>query len=241
MRRPDPETLDMLAGEYVLGTLAGPARKRFERWIETDADVRDLVEAWQERLSTLAEDVPERNPSPHLWNEIARELGHKSTGAGAPQRMTRRQFWFGFGSAAATASVVGGVVGLVAWPEKSYAFPTHYAVLRNRDNKIAWIVALQDDYGLYQVHNVPDTPAAPDGKEDHLWMVFQSKSPTHFGAVADDVRKPLPRPAHKHVDGASFFVTFEDKGADRIIAPTAPPVYRGTAIDARERPMLHFR
>lgn len=241
MRRPDPETLDMLAGEYVLGTLAGPARARFERWIETDPEVRDLVEAWQERLSSLAEDVPERAPSPHLWNEISRELGHTSKNAAAPQKMTRRQFWFGFGSAAATASVVGGVVGLLAWPETSYAFPTHYAVLRNRDNKIAWIVALHNDFGMYQVHDMPDTPKAPDGKEDHLWMVVQSQTPTHFGSVADDVRKPLPHPARTHVDGASFFVTFEDKGADGLVKPTAQPVYRGTAIDARERPMLRFR
>jgi anti-sigma-K factor RskA len=33
MTEPDPDRLDGLAAEYVLGTLRGPARARFERLI----------------------------------------------------------------------------------------------------------------------------------------------------------------------------------------------------------------
>lgn len=233
MRRPDRETLETLAGEYVLGTLAGPARARFERWIEEDAEIRSMVEAWEGRLATMAEDVPEKAPSPALWQAISQELGHKTAETAKPVKVTRRQFWFGFGSAAATASVLGGVFGLVAWPQSSYAFPTHYAVLRNRENKIAWVVAIHQDHGLYQVHDVPDTPDAPHGREDHLWMAYGQQAPMHFGAVEDDARKKLPNAAAKHVDGATFIVTHEAKGASGLPKPTSETVYQGKALHAR--------
>ena len=37
MKPRDPKLRELLAGEYVLGTLHGRARKRFKRWLEEDA------------------------------------------------------------------------------------------------------------------------------------------------------------------------------------------------------------
>ncbi len=241
MRRPDPETLDALAGEYVLGTLAGPARARFERWIETDPAVRSMVENWERRLGRLADDVPEKAPSPALWDAIADELGHKTRRNRQPAKISRRSFWFSLGSAAATASVMGGVVGILAWPQRSYAFPTHYAMLRDDNDKLAWIVAIHQDHGLYQVHDVPGTPAAPHGKEDHLFMLAGGQQHLHFGAVEDDARKTLPSPAHKRIDGATFLVSHEDRGAHGLARPTVKPIYSGIAVDARANPPRPIR
>ena len=41
----DPRVRETLAGEYVLGTLHGPARQRFERWFKEDAQLRRLVKS----------------------------------------------------------------------------------------------------------------------------------------------------------------------------------------------------
>jgi anti-sigma factor ChrR (cupin superfamily) len=44
------QDLDALAGEYVLGTLAGDERQALEGEMKRDAALRDRVEAWERRL-----------------------------------------------------------------------------------------------------------------------------------------------------------------------------------------------
>ena len=65
MKYRDEETREALAAEYALGTLQGPARRRFERSLKDDPGLRRLVVEWQARLAPLdavAQPVP---PPPH--------------------------------------------------------------------------------------------------------------------------------------------------------------------------------
>ena len=71
MRYTHPELLEHLASSYVLGTLAGGARRRFERLQRDRTDVRMLVTQWETRLGQLAMSVPAQRPSPQLWAAIA--------------------------------------------------------------------------------------------------------------------------------------------------------------------------
>jgi anti-sigma-K factor RskA len=71
MRYSHPVLLEHLASSYVLGTLTGGARRRFERLQRDRADVRVLVAQWETRLGLLAVSVPAQQPSPQLWKGIA--------------------------------------------------------------------------------------------------------------------------------------------------------------------------
>lgn len=51
-----------LAAEYVLGTLRGRARRRFERWLVYSAAARAQVAAWERWLAVLLETVSPVNP-----------------------------------------------------------------------------------------------------------------------------------------------------------------------------------
>ena len=74
MNYADPELRDRLAAEYALGALRGLDRRRFERLLSGDRDLRDLVEAWELRLNLLAESAPAVEPRAHVWDEIARQI-----------------------------------------------------------------------------------------------------------------------------------------------------------------------
>jgi anti-sigma-K factor RskA len=71
VRYTNPDLLEHLASSYVLGTLRGRARRRFERLQRDRADIRDLVTQWETRLGQLAVSVPAQQPSPQLWKAIA--------------------------------------------------------------------------------------------------------------------------------------------------------------------------
>ncbi|TMH60373.1 MAG: hypothetical protein E6H57_21520 [Betaproteobacteria bacterium] len=69
-----PERLDRLAREYALGTLAGPARRRFERLLRQTPAAMRAVGAWQERLGGLAGAVPSMQPSESVWRRLEQRL-----------------------------------------------------------------------------------------------------------------------------------------------------------------------
>lgn len=76
-----PERLDRLAREYALGTLAGGARRRFERVLRQSPAAMLAVGVWQERLAALSESVPAMQPRAAVWQGLEQRL---FTPAGAP-------------------------------------------------------------------------------------------------------------------------------------------------------------
>jgi anti-sigma-K factor RskA len=74
----NPTLLDHLASTYVLGTLAGGARRRFERLLSERHDLRLLVGQWEQRLAQLAASVPPQQPSPDVWKRIEQRTRGKA-------------------------------------------------------------------------------------------------------------------------------------------------------------------
>ncbi len=68
MAKRDDEYWRQIAGEYVLGTLRGRARRRFERLRKRDAYYCEMADEWERRLGPLAESLPEFE----LPREVAR-------------------------------------------------------------------------------------------------------------------------------------------------------------------------
>ena len=69
-----PERLDRLAREYALGTLAGSARRRFERVLRQSPAATLAVGVWQERLANLAGSVPALQPREAVWRGLEQRL-----------------------------------------------------------------------------------------------------------------------------------------------------------------------
>lgn len=70
MRYSDPRLVDQLAAAYVLGTLAGGARRRFERLRQDRTDVALAVTQWEARLGRLGQTVPSVPAPARVWRAI---------------------------------------------------------------------------------------------------------------------------------------------------------------------------
>src|SRR5687768_5350551 len=73
----NPELRERLASEYVLGTLRGPARARFQSLLKYDAALRRVVAEWESRLTPMAAAAAEIEPPARLWRRIAARIGRK--------------------------------------------------------------------------------------------------------------------------------------------------------------------
>ena len=86
-----PELRDALASEYVLGTLHGPARRRFQQLLKADPQLQAAVDFWQRQLLPMAAPLAVAEPPPRLWAGIAARVA--PSGGAAPPRWFER--WFG--------------------------------------------------------------------------------------------------------------------------------------------------
>ena len=68
------DTPDMLAAEYVLGTLASNEREQAQTLIANDPAFAQLVRAWEQRLGQLHAMVQPVEPPPETWARIQARL-----------------------------------------------------------------------------------------------------------------------------------------------------------------------
>ncbi|MEP6135786.1 MAG: hypothetical protein ABJ220_19445, partial [Marinobacter sp.] len=108
-----PERIEALAAEYVLGSLHGSARRRFERWMMESVRVRQEVWFWEEKLGHLGARIEEEQPPASVWAGIERRLwprDDKPGSAVAANDASGRWFWPGWSMLATAAALVLAVV-----------------------------------------------------------------------------------------------------------------------------------
>jgi|GEM_PF-1980968 len=115
---------ELLAAEYVLGTLVGAARRRFERWMAQDPSLAHLVARWGTRLSPLAESIPDTNVPTRVWDALIKRI----PALAPPQRAEPDNWWknlnFWRASATAMAAVAVIAVGIALHDQERFTSRT---------------------------------------------------------------------------------------------------------------------
>jgi anti-sigma-K factor RskA len=78
----DPDELEALAGEYVLGLLEPQARAQIEQAAEANPVLAAAIAGWSARLEPLAGLAPPSEPSDLLWRRITRDLPRRRAPGG---------------------------------------------------------------------------------------------------------------------------------------------------------------
>ena len=106
MKYEGDELLELLAAEYVVGTLVGAARRRFERLCSVSAPASAARSRWEDRLAVLALQFAPIQPREQVWRGI-RDIIAAHTRTPVRARIGRRR-WLPLAAAAA-------LVGLAVW------------------------------------------------------------------------------------------------------------------------------
>lgn len=169
---------DRLAAEYVLGTLHGSARRRFERLLPAHPALQRAVIDWERRLNRLAIASPAAIPPPEVWHRLQQRLFASQPRASWWNSLP---FWRGL----ALTGVLLAVFALVPqWhvisPETDLAF----AAIRGKSQEVLWTVALAND-GRLHVSNLQAMAMPPD-QRCFLWLKAEGSPPMMLGILPDD-------------------------------------------------------
>lgn len=227
-----PELLDRLAAEYVLGTLIGGARRRFERLLVEEPAARRAVTAWEQRLAPLAMSVPPLAPRPRVWQAIEAATG--SARGAAPARAAWWASWlkpavgFAFG-VVATVGIVRLVpqqfVSVDQVAQREQSLPQSYVGLLTDGQGQPTVLVSSTRHGTRVTVKFLRPVTVPAGKVLQVWALPKDgaafplgvasaaappgKSEFHLSDTSEKLLSQVPRLA----------VSFEDKAA----APGSTP------------------
>jgi anti-sigma-K factor RskA len=223
MKSANRELVDRLAAEYVLGTLRGRARQRFERWF-VSPQVETLVKAWEARLAGLEPPIESVSPPATVWRGIENKLGLRQLKRAPAMR------WLSIAAAAGFFAVVGyfalrvqPVGPDVVQPPPSLA-ATQKGFLQKDPETIYWRVEVLGDNQevSLHVHKVHDLPP---GKSHELWALVDGGVPVSLGLMphTGDHHRVLNATQRAALGRAKqIAVSLEPEGGSATGSPTGP-------------------
>jgi anti-sigma-K factor RskA len=229
--RDKPTLREKLAAEYVLGTLRGGARRRFEGYLHGDAALRRTTAEWQDRLAPLAEFAESHQPRRQVWTGIERRLGLRP-------RAPAWQFWRSDAPAAwrplaLASSAVALVLAAVLATYTLQAPQVDYlATLTDDQAQPALVLGADTDKQLLTVRVVGGAQVPAD-KSLQLWAVPKSGAPRSLGLVGPNGEVKLALGRALGNDVALLAVSLEPKGGSRDPnGPSGPILYKGNWVQA---------
>jgi anti-sigma-K factor RskA len=214
-----PEVVDPLAAEYVLGTLRGPARRRFETWRASSPLVQERCRFWEEHLMQLARGLRPVRPPAHVWPAIRSRLKLSQS---EPRRRPVRTL-----AIAASVLLVAALSALLYYRSIEPGKASAVATLTASTGVQIWQVEVYRTSGRLIVH-AGQPPAKPAERDYELWALPTGGSPVSLGVlpVTGTTQRSLTAAQQTALaNSAQIAVTVEQVGGSPTGAPTTKPIF----------------
>jgi anti-sigma-K factor RskA len=231
----DREADDLLAGEYVLGLMEGPALAEFERRLTSDRELAASVARWREHFSALDATAAPVPASAAMWGKIETSLGRRGIADVAPSFRERvwssLGFWRGASFAGAAASALLAVaLGLMAG--RATPRPIIIAVMQTGEASPGAIVQAFAD-GSLTIVPLKDFDVPP-GLTMQLWTLWdKQKGPVSVGLIGRTHSARFERADLPQQNDQIYEITLEQAGGSPTGRPTGPVLVKGYAATPR--------
>lgn len=213
----DAELADRLAAEYVLGTLTGGARRRFDTLLPAHPALRRAVAGWEQRLLPMALKSEPVAPAPRVWTGIEDQLGWRAAARPSPWRL---RFWQAFATFATVAAVVLGTV-----PRHESVAAPMIVVLHATQGSETIVAGLSPDRRQLSIQPLQKVALTSDQSLE-LWALKKDGPPASLGVIAADKLTAIhPKSLPKDTKGLA--VSLEPLGGSPTGAPTGPVLFVG--------------
>ena len=231
-----PSLADALAADYVLGTLRGAARRRFEALLPAHPALRAAVDAWQDRLMPLTAAIDPVPPPNRVWQGISariegtdRSVAGSTPGLPARGAWHRLSFWRGLTAFASVAAI--GLAVLLASPRAVLppivvvlaATPAATGVPAAAAPSI--VASISGDGSTLVTRPIVPVAASAD-RSLELWAVPKAGPPRSLGVLPGGSGTVALR-GQVLADVDTLAVSLEPPGGSPTGSPTGPIVYAG--------------
>jgi anti-sigma-K factor RskA len=217
---------DLLAAEYVLGTLPSDERRAALERAQVDGAFAARIRTWELHFEPL-NDAYDDAPAPDLLPQIEAQL------FGQPAKPSRRSLfglgwfggWFGGGLAAAMLAVVAFLA--VTFVPFGPAPMVLQAELAAEDAELRFAARWDAAAGQLEITRASGA-AAPTGQDYELWLIDESGVPRSLGllrAQITQVQTPLEA-------GLTLAVSLEPEGGSPEAEPTGPVLAAAALTEA---------
>ncbi len=250
MRYENAELVRQLAAEYVIGTLRGAARRRFEKLLETDPEARFQRDFWEQRLGEFGQALSPVAPPVDVRTELLRRIAPPIAIVApdpvrlpAGHRRRRRSLWaYAAGFATAASLALAFLLGqhypdsaeplagrnpvattLAAAPaDAGEAWPIYAAEVRIPGSVKGWLLSLTPDH-RHLIAVASDDFFQSGRQQLQLWCLVPNADPVAIGVL----------PSEKDAS-VTFAIPAEVRGRDQVsFAITLEPTERAAERDPR--------
>ena len=235
MRYDNQQLIDMLSAEYVLGSLQGAARIRFEQLIQQRSDWAKTLNWWQTHLHLLAETVHAVKPRKQVWQQIENRLWNKK-GQSNASNWWRILNWRNTALLSTSLAFIFATFLAVQAPNKpSISEPTAVAMLANDKAQAGWLLSLANNAGGNAEIRANSLASLQIKNQNayELWLLPSDKSkPISLGLLPQKGNKVLVVPANlvAMLPESGLAVSVEPMGGSPTGQPTGAVLYQGKLV-----------
>jgi anti-sigma-K factor RskA len=225
MRIGESAALDALCGEYLLGTLRGRARRRFERALREEPRVATRLAYWQRAYVPKPSTMIELQPPARVWKQLERELQLARYRTPWHRRLG---VWRAF-AVAATAALALGIGFEVLRPVETGP-AVQIAELEGKADVARVIARLSRDGRTLELRPARAVIAGQNQSYE-LWLLPAEGGPPVSLAVLGSLEARFPVPSaqvERLRAGGKLAVSVEPAGGSPTGAPTGPVILVGS-------------
>ncbi len=241
MKYQNAKLRQMLAAEYVLGTMRGAARRRFERLLKQDPLMLRELRYWERRLGGLQRGFARTKPREVVWAGIEQQINSVRRVALPPARSIADRgergplnFWRGLAAAASLATVGLGYSLWLQLQQEPQVIetvrtvqvlqPMPWVAMLQSNTPAQWIVVIKPNSRSLKVSVSGTYPIDFRSQDLQLWVLDDAGQPHPMGLLPQGDSAELPMPELPMPQKPVMAVSVEPKGGSPTGLPTGPVV-----------------